>query len=61
MAIYTEKENKKRRDAVKKSKRKMLKDGFILVGLKVPANKKMLLKDFAKELCDKHEGATDDK
>ena len=51
MATYTEKERQNRCAAVKRSKAKMKKAGFIIVGVKVPAHKRMIIKDFAKELC----------
>ena len=34
---------------------KMKKEGFVIVGVKVPAHKRMVIKDFAKELCKKDE------
>ena len=51
MATYTEKERLNRCAAVKRSKAKMKREGFVIVGVKVPAHKRMVIKDFAKELC----------
>ena len=55
MATYTEKERQNRCAAVKRSKAKMKREGFVIVGVKVPAEKRMLIRDLAKELCDIHQ------
>ena len=53
MATYTEKERLNRCAAVKRSKEKMKREGFVIVGVKVPTEKRMLIKDIARELCKK--------